>query len=260
MNRRANQLDGSTWLRNSFSVWRGIARDTDFGEHPAAFPIDLAAKVIDCFVGDLNGSVLDPFAGAGSTLLAAVSRGMQAVGIDVNPEFRDLFLNRLAARGYGVSDTRYEVLDARNMYDVLAGTSFDLCFTSPPYWDIMRRPRTADRKASRPYSDLRSDLGNAGTYKEYIDALVRITSLVESVLKPKAYLVLNVMDIRKKHLFFPIHADIATRLPRESGFSLEDVVIWDRQADYHNMRPLGFPHKFIINRVHEYLLVFRKGA
>lgn len=48
-----------------------------------------------------------------------------------------------------------------------------------------------------------------------------------------------------------------TEAARESGFELQDIIIWDRQSEYNNLRPLGYPYKFIVNKVHEYLLVFR---
>lgn len=43
---------------------------------------------------------------------------------------------------------------------------------------------------------------------------------------------------------------------QEIGYTYNDLIIWDRQADYNNMRPLGYPYKFIINEVHEYLMIF----
>jgi hypothetical protein len=35
-------------------------------------------------------------------------------------------------------------------------------------------------------------------------------------------------------------------------------MIWDRQKEYNNMRPLGYPYSFIVNKVHEYILIFKK--
>ena len=38
---RANALTGSEWLKNSFSIWRGLGRDADTADHPAPFPVAL---------------------------------------------------------------------------------------------------------------------------------------------------------------------------------------------------------------------------
>ena len=65
------------------------------------------------------------------------------------------------------------------------------------------------------------------------------------------------MDIRKKSDFYPLHSDLATEL-KKHGYIFDDIIIWDRQQDYNNMRPLGYPYKFRINKVHEYILIFIK--
>ena len=65
------------------------------------------------------------------------------------------------------------------------------------------------------------------------------------------------MDIRKKSVFYPLHSDLATELQNQ-GYEFDDIIIWDRQQDYNNMRPLGYPYKYRINKVHEYILIFIK--
>jgi len=46
---------------------------------------------------------------------------------------------------------------------------------------------------------------------------------------------------------------------QEIGFELDDIIIWDRQKEYNNMRPLGYPYVFRVNKVHEFVLIFKKG-
>ena len=65
------------------------------------------------------------------------------------------------------------------------------------------------------------------------------------------------MDIRKKSEFYPLHSDLATEMQKH-GYIFDDIIIWDRQNDYNNMRPLGYPYKYRINKVHEYILIFIK--
>jgi len=63
-------------------------------KHPTAKPVDLMRKLlrITCPVG---GLVVDPFAGSGSTLVAAVTLGMNAVGVERSPEFAAIAVERL---------------------------------------------------------------------------------------------------------------------------------------------------------------------
>ena len=86
---------------------------------------------------------------------------------------------------------------------------------------------------------------------------LNINSVCKAAGKHKSYFIVNVMDLRKKDKFYSLHTDTSV-IAKEVGFSLEDIIIWDRQQEYNNMRPLGYPYKFIVNKVHEYLLIFRK--
>lgn len=72
-------------------VWDlGMAHDIDW--HPAPFPVSLPARCINA-VG--ARSVLDPFAGSGSTLVAARLAGISAVGIEKSEEFCESIARRL---------------------------------------------------------------------------------------------------------------------------------------------------------------------
>ena len=73
-------------------VWRlGMARE-DFG-HPAPFPVSLPARAIDTSGAR---SVLDPFAGTGTTLVAARIAGIPAVGIEKSERYCEVIAKRLA--------------------------------------------------------------------------------------------------------------------------------------------------------------------
>jgi len=255
---RANQLDGSQWLKNSFSVWRHLLRDRDSRQHPAPFPVELVSKIIDCYVADAEGLLLDPFAGSGSALLAALRKGMNAIGFDINPEYRALFLSRLELFYESRQEWTYEIQDARVLSEFVEPGSVEICVTSPPYWDILTRRRSADGKSSRPYSTNGHDLGNINDYDSFLSALGNVAFQVEVALRSRGYFILNIMDLRKGSKFYPLHSDAILAVTSTTRMTLEDIVIWDRQSDYNAMRLLGYISTFIINKVHEYLLIFRK--
>ena len=48
---------------------------------------------------------------------------------------------------------------------------------------------------------------------------------------------------------------LLVRKMEEIGFTLDDIIIWDRQAEYNNMRPLGYPYVFRINKIKARILV-----
>jgi len=60
--------------------------------HPAPFPLELASRLVQMFsfTGD---TVLDPFCGTGTTMVAALKHGRNSVGVEIDPEYC-----RMAAR------------------------------------------------------------------------------------------------------------------------------------------------------------------
>ena len=82
---------------------------------------------------------------------------------------------------------------------------------------------------------------------------------VRMALKPGKRCVIVAMDLRVGGTFIPFHMDIVTMM-RGLGFVFEDLIIWNRSREYHNLRPLGYPYKFIVNKVHEYILIFRRDG
>lgn len=262
MRERFNQLNGAKWLQYSFSIWRDVKKNEEEWKlnHPAMFPITLVEKVIDIYTNKENEVILDPFVGSGSTVIGALKKGMRAIGIDINKSYIDMVKKRLTTVYKEYDDPKKYWLfvdDAINLDKRVKPNSVNLCITSPPYWNILTEQRTADNKAIRKYSDLPTDLGNIKNYEQFLTVLKNIFRKVYGVLKQGGFCVVVVMDIRKKSKFYPFHLDIISDL-REIGFNLRDIVIWDRQSEYNNLKPLGYPYSFIVNKVHEYILIFEK--
>ena len=63
--------------------------------HPAPFPSKMAAMHIQSW-SKPGATVLDPFAGSGTTLKAAKELGRRYVGIEVNPEYVEICRRRIA--------------------------------------------------------------------------------------------------------------------------------------------------------------------
>lgn len=64
--------------------------------HPAQFPIDLISRILlaSSYKGDV---VLDPFAGSGSLLEAAILTGRKAIGFEIEPKYVEIAKDRLKA-------------------------------------------------------------------------------------------------------------------------------------------------------------------
>ncbi len=268
-----NALDGKRWIQNSISVWSDIRKSTEEVrlKHPAIFPEMLVERLIETFL-PLDGEIiLDPFAGSGSTIVTAEKMGKTGVGVELSEDYAALGnqrLNEVASQ----SATRQESAPAVEQRDVkscihhgsalklsewVSPGSVDLCITSPPYWNVLNQRRTADHKAVRHYGNHEQDLGVVEDYEEFLTELTQVFEQVLTALRPGGYCCVIVMDLRKKSQFFPFHSDLATKL-QQIGLIYDDLIIWNRQSEYNNLRPLGFPSVFRVNKVHEFILLMQK--
>lgn len=75
----------------------GRTRDADLAAHPTVKPVGLVADAIrDCSKrGDL---ILDPFMGSGATILAAERTGRRAAGLELEPAYVDVAIDRWRAK------------------------------------------------------------------------------------------------------------------------------------------------------------------
>jgi DNA modification methylase len=95
-------------------VWTGLPgtmqnmNHSDARRRSAAFPLALPYRLINMFSvkGD---TVLDPFLGAGTTMLAAMCAGRNSIGYEIDQELQPVLLERIA----GAPDTAQELIDER---------------------------------------------------------------------------------------------------------------------------------------------------
>lgn len=93
---KMNSMSGVTGeFKNKRSVWTVTTKPYK-GAHFATFPKDLIEPCIRAGAPE-GGTVLDPFAGSGTTLAVALENNRRAVGIELNPEYVKLAFARLYA-------------------------------------------------------------------------------------------------------------------------------------------------------------------
>ncbi|HEY2428960.1 MAG TPA: site-specific DNA-methyltransferase [Acidimicrobiales bacterium] len=97
------------FMENTLDVWEIAPESATRVGHPAPFPIELPARLIDLYTyrGDL---VLDPFLGSGTTAVAAVRAERHYVGYDLDGSYLQLAEERVAReRQRGASRVRVSV-------------------------------------------------------------------------------------------------------------------------------------------------------
>jgi DNA modification methylase len=267
---RLNDLSAKEWIPETVSVWvqRGLGKGHKHAEiekqHPAPFSFQDVARLIRFFT-KAGETVLDPFAGVGSTLKAAATEGRKGIGIELNGKYAELARVRLQTELAIDLLTCHEQQvidgDARAMIPTLPQNSIKLVVTSPPYWNILHKQ---DHKAKQErvahgldtqYSRNADDLGNIETYPAFIETLADTLALTRTCLTDGGHMCLVVGDFRHKAKYYMMHADIAREM-EERGFKLKGIkVLYQR---HKRVFPYGFPYSYVPNLHHQYIIILEK--
>ena len=63
--------------------------------HPSPFPLTLPLRAIYAIMDNNKGTIIDPYAGSGTTLLAAKLLGHNYIGIDISKKYIELANKRI---------------------------------------------------------------------------------------------------------------------------------------------------------------------
>ena len=88
---RIPKEDFREWCQQTWTLTGASTR-----QHPAPFPEGLASRLVRMF-SFARDTVLDPFAGTGTTLLAAAKAGRNSIGVEIDPAYCKLAQTRLEA-------------------------------------------------------------------------------------------------------------------------------------------------------------------
>jgi site-specific DNA-methyltransferase (adenine-specific) len=88
-------VSSDEFMEATLDLWRIDAESARRVNHPAPFPVELPRRLIDLYTY-ADDVVLDPFAGSGSTVVAAQQLGRRGVGYDLDPDYVAQANERLA--------------------------------------------------------------------------------------------------------------------------------------------------------------------
>jgi len=263
---KLNDLTSKEWLKfqKSWFVHNPPPRKKGVLVHPAKFPETMAQEFIEFFTKQ-GETVLDPMAGTGSALVAALRAGRNSYGIELNPKYaeiaRQIIEEERAALGDSISNLQSHIIngDAAQLGNYQLPT-MDYVLTSPPYWDMLHAKGSETQKRRRAsadmdvhYSDDPNDMGNIRDYDEFLERLVGIYRGLKSLLREKAYLTIIVKNVKKGGKIYPLAWDIARELGKT--YTLKDEKIWVQ--DNQRLSPFGLGSAWVSNTFHHYCLQFR---
>src|SRR5512134_2516550 len=143
MKNKLNNLTNKEWLKfqKSWFIHNPPPRKKGVLVHPAKFPETLVQEFIEFFTKE-GETVLDPMAGTGSALVAALRCGRNSYGIELNPKYAEIARQVIAEEreelGASIAGLQSEIIHG----DACNATQFeipviDFVITSPPYWNML---------------------------------------------------------------------------------------------------------------------------
>jgi DNA modification methylase len=266
-----NCLEPKEWVKDQVAIWEFYYTKRDIRDkniHPAVFPIALPAKCIELFThkGEL---VLDPFVGIGTTLVAAQDLNRNAVGFDLKKEYIKFAKKRLGQTRLTNNTQQIAIYDdAINIPQYLKEGTVSLCVTSPPYANMLNKPRLnksirADLRKNEHYLKVQqysNDLRDLGTMSvpKYAETMAKIYKGILPLLKTKGHCIININDLWWENRRIPTHLFIIHELEK-IGFELRNIIIWDKRNLVNHVGIFGWPSNYItLGTTFEYILDFWK--
>ncbi len=255
-------------MKAQIGVWSFNYESRDIRDknlHPATFPISMASKLITLFSheGEL---VIDPFSGAGTTLLAAQDLNRNAVGLDINKKYCEVAETRISQLSFEDAEQHVVNADAREVSQYIEPNTVKLVITSPPYANLLNRKRKnksrrGDKRKNNQYdkveqySQNKNDLGILSK-EDYEIEIENIFSNIKPLLTEKAHVIINITDAWIEGHREPLHISVIKAM-QNAGYEFRNTIIWDRRNIVNQIGIFGWPSSYItMGTTFEYILDF----
>jgi len=265
---KLNNLSGAEWIYFLNSVeethysTKGIEGYAHHlrKQHPSPKPPQLMKKLIEFFTKEKQ-SVFDPFMGAGSTLIACSLSDRKGIGIDLCEKYIKLY--KQVCKELNIPEQKTIIGNSINVDKLIPKqTVFDFILTDPPYGEMLSNKRTGERNKilgvaeATPFSDSKLDLGNMDR-EQFLSTLFDVMKKSTAYLRTKGYIALFVKDLQPKNKEHNmLHCSITNKLLEIPELSFRGYKIWYDATQ--KLYPFGYPHAFVANQFHQYILIFRK--
>lgn len=188
-------------------------------------------------------TVLDQFAGSGTTLIEAKLLNRNAFGVDINPNAIKLCKSAVNFDCPSKSHIGIRKGSAQKLF-FLSSESIDLIATHPPYADIIK------------YSEgLIGDLSQQPVNK-FIEEMKPVAAESFRVLKKGKICAFLIGDVRKKGVLYPLGFELMNVFIN-AGFSLKEIVIKE-QHNCIGTQKWEKSHNNFLLLAHEYLFIMTK--
>ena len=274
LDNKLNDLAGNEWsyfLRSVINTRYSTSGEEGYAHHirkihPSPKPPQLMRDIIKFFTKE-NEHILDYFMGVGGTLIGASLSKRNALGIDLSSKYitaykkacKELKLKEQST----IKGDCLDILKDKNIIEkYLKDKKFSLIAIDPPYGDMMSREKTGEAikknqsTDATPFTKNRSDLGNMD-WKSFKEKFLESIHLSIPFLKDRGHYVVFIKDLQPKEgQTNLLHSDLIEEMNKIEGLNYIGMKIWADESI--NLYPYGYPHSFVSNQLHQYIMFFRK--
>ena len=190
-------------------------------------------------------TVLDQFAGGGTTLVEAKLLNRNIIGVDINSNALERCKEKCNFEYENSGKVYFHEADARNL-DFISDEKIDFICTHPPYANIIQ------------YSEnIEEDLSHLKV-KEFLVEMEKVAKECYRILKKNKFCAILMGDTRQKGHIVPMSFEVM-KIFEKVGFKTKEIII----KEQHNCKATGFwkTNSVKYNNLliaHEYLFVFKK--
>ena len=274
LDNKLNDLPGNEWsyfLRSVINTRYSTSGEDGFAHHirkihPSPKPPQLMRDIIKFFTKD-NEHILDYFMGVGGTLLGASLSKRKALGIDLSSKYINAY--KKASKELKLKEQKtikgdcLEILkEEKIIKEYLKKDQFSLIAIDPPYGDMMNRKKTGEAikknqsTEATPFTKNKKDLGNID-WSSFQNKFLETIHLSMPFLKDRGHYVVFIKDLQPKEGNINLlHSEIIEGMNKIKNLNYIGMKIWADESI--NLYPYGYPHSFVSNQLHQYIMIFRK--
>lgn len=254
---KLNDLTGAEWQFSTKTVISKIypsnLQHKLRSQHGGQKPPELCADLIKIF-SKKGQKVLDPLAGVGGTLLGAALCEREAIGIELNQKWIDIYKQVCSLEGL----KEFSILngDANERLKEIEPESVDFILTDVPYWIMDQLTKTRSSAVDRKSKLSKFNDKDLQSKEDWLEEMKNIFSNVYPTLKPNGYMAVFIGDLYRGKEYHFLSADLANTISKIDGFVMKSDIIW--HDDSKMLHIYGYPFAYIPSLIHQHILIFRK--
>ncbi len=257
-----NDLDLSKWKESEIwtdSLWIISERDKS-GKHSGFYHGNFVPQIPHQLISRYtkkNETILDPFLGSGTTAYEAESLNRNFIGIDIQKKLVDYVSENIDAKGnfseliIGDSTKIQTFEKVKDILEKHKKKNVQMAILHPPYADIIK------------FSDLKDDLSNAKSLKEFLGKFAEVLKNTIDVLENGRYLAIVIGDAYKMGKWVPL-GFYCMNEAQKLGLILKSIIIKNMVGNRGKQNKEGIWRYRALSSdyyifKHEYIMVFKKN-